>query len=167
MEIRQALPQDAERLLQYLRIVGGETDNLTFGAEGFPASIDEEAAFIQSYLDDGRSAMLLAWEDNEIIGCGSLSPLGRRMSHRGEVALSVRKSHWGRGTGSELLGSLIEQAGRSDIEIISLEVRCDNKRAIHLYEKLGFRRIGTFPAFFRIGSEYIDFDIMVLDLRKI
>ncbi|MBR2539243.1 MAG: GNAT family N-acetyltransferase [Mogibacterium sp.] len=167
MEIRQALPQDAERLIQYLRIVGGETDNLTFGAEGFPASIDEEAAFIRSYLDDGRSVMLLAWDDDQIIGCGSISAMGRRMSHRGEIAISVRKSYWGRGAGSALMSSLIEQAGRADIEIISLEVRCDNKRAIHLYEKFGFRRIGTFPAFFRIGNEYIDFDIMVLDLRKI
>ena len=51
------------------------------------------------------------------------------------------------------------------IEIIELEVRCDNKRAIHLYEKYGFRRHGTFPAFFKIGDEYIDFELMHLDLR--
>lgn len=51
------------------------------------------------------------------------------------------------------------------IEIIELEVRCDNKRAIHLYEKYGFIRHGTFPAFFKIGDEYIDFELMHLDLR--
>jgi ribosomal protein S18 acetylase RimI-like enzyme len=51
------------------------------------------------------------------------------------------------------------------IEIIELEVRCDNRRAIHLYEKYGFIRHGTFPAFFKIGDEYIDFDLMHLDLR--
>lgn len=31
MVIRKARPEDAEKILAYLRQIGGETDNLTFG----------------------------------------------------------------------------------------------------------------------------------------
>lgn len=34
--ITRARPEDAAALLDYLKIVGGETDNLSFGAEGVP-----------------------------------------------------------------------------------------------------------------------------------
>ncbi len=30
-----------------------------------------------------------------------------------------------------------------------------------LYEKFGFRKLCTFPAFFRIGGQDIDFDVML------
>lgn len=165
MEIRQAVPENAEKLIEYLKLVGGETDNLTFGAEGMPVSVEAEKRFIQSYLDDDRSAMLLAWDGDDIVGCGSLMCMNRRMSHRAGIAISVKKSEWGKGIGSALMDRMIAQALKAGIEIISLEVRVDNKRAIHLYEKYGFRIIGTFPAFFKIGDEYIDFELMILDLR--
>lgn len=35
IEIREAMPEDAEALLACMRKTGGETDNLTFGKEGF------------------------------------------------------------------------------------------------------------------------------------
>jgi ribosomal protein S18 acetylase RimI-like enzyme len=60
---------------------------------------------------------------------------------------------------------LIGFAKETGVEIINLEVRCDNSRAIQLYEKYGFRCLGTSPAFFKIGDKYIDFELMYLDLR--
>ena len=165
MEIRQAVPQDAKELLEYLKIVGGETDNLTFGSEGLPVSAEDEERFIQSTLDDDRSVMLLACEDGNILGNGSLMCMSRRMSHRAGLALTVKRSEWDKGIGSALMRSLIDQAVSAGIEMISLEVRYDNERAIHLYEKFGFTKIGTFPAFLKIDDEDIDCEIMVLDLR--
>ena len=47
---------------------------------------------------------------------------------------------------------------------MNLEVRSDNARAIRLYEKYGFRKLCTFPDFFKIDGESIDFDLMNLEL---
>ena len=55
IKIEKALPEDAENILEYLKIVGGETDNLTFGAEGMPISIEEERDYIASLLDSTSS----------------------------------------------------------------------------------------------------------------
>ena len=87
------------------------------------------------------------------------------MSHRAEFGISVVKSEWGQGIGSALLQKCIMYAKEHAIELINLEVRSDNIRAIHVYEKYGFRKIGTSPAYFKIDGEYYDFDLMVLDLR--
>ena len=37
--IERARPEDAAALLDYLKIIGGETDNLSFGPEGVPLSV--------------------------------------------------------------------------------------------------------------------------------
>lgn len=41
----------------------------------------------------------------------------------------------------------------------------DNARAVRLYEKYGFRKLCTFPCFFKINGENIDFDRMNLELN--
>ena len=51
-------------------------------------------------------------------------------------------------------------------EQLNLEVRSSNARAIHLYEKYGFRKLCTFPNFFKINGEHIDFDLMNLELTR-
>ncbi|HIZ48589.1 MAG TPA: GNAT family N-acetyltransferase, partial [Candidatus Gemmiger excrementavium] len=73
---------------------------------------------------------------------------------------------WGQGVGSALMARLLVFARKHGVEIINLEVRSDNLRAIRLYEKYGFRRIGTSPAFFKIGGQYVDAEMMYLDLRR-
>ena len=94
-----------------------------------------------------------------------LQPLPRRMYHRAELGISVVKAYWGRGIGSQLLEQIIAYAKSHSIELLNLEVRSDNARAIHLYEKFGFRSIGISPAFFKIVNQYVDCVLMYLDLR--
>ena len=47
-DIREATPEDAEKIIAYLAQVGGETDYLSFGKEGLPISTEEEEKFIQN-----------------------------------------------------------------------------------------------------------------------
>ncbi len=162
--IREARSEDAERLLEYLKRIGGESDNLTFGAEGLPFSVDDEKRFIEGVAKDEKSVMLLAFDGDEIVGDASLSSMPRRMSHRAELGISVVKSHWGQGIGSALLAQTIDYARQNGIEIIDLNVRSDNERAIHLYKKFGFKYIGTHPSGKRIKGEDIPLDYMYLDL---
>ena len=163
--IREAQPEDAEKLIAYLNQIGGESDNLSFGAEGLPITVEGERAYLQRVLEEPRSVMYCAWKDGELVGNGCLSGMTRRMSHRAELSVSVAKKEWNSGIGSMLMEALIRYAGNNGIELLNLEVRRDNARAIHLYEKFGFRRIGTSPAYFKIRGQYVDFDLMYLDLR--
>ena len=167
MEIiyREATPADAQALLDYLKTVGGESDNLTFGAEGLPVTAEQEEVFLSGMQNNPNFLMLSAFDGDEIVGNASISRLPRaRFAHRWEIAISVRKSHWGCGIGSNLLNRLIEFAKNNGAEVISLEVRSDNERAKALYHKFGFEQFGTYRKFFKINGEYFDADYMNLYL---
>lgn len=163
--IREASIKDAKVIIDYMKKIGGESDNLSFGSEGLPISIEEEQAFLEMMHNDQHSVFFCAWKNNECVGTGNLTSMPRRMEHRAELAISVLKKEWGNGIGSLLMNNLISYAKQNDVKIINLEVRSDNLRAIHLYEKYGFQHIGTSPAFFKIDNDYFDFELLYLDLR--
>ena len=86
------------------------------------------------------------------------------MSHRGTFAISVRKDFWGQGIGSALTSRVLSFARAHRFEQIDLEVRSDNFRAIHLYQKFGFQKLCTYPGFFKVRGKKIDFDLMYLTI---
>ncbi len=165
IEIRELMPEDAEEMIACLKRTGGETDNLTFGAEGLPVTVEQEREHLEEVHSAERAVHYGVWKDGELIANGSLNALPRRMSHVADMGLAVVREQWNKGIGGMLLERLIGYARLSGIEIIKLEVRSDNAGAIHLYEKYGFQRTGRLPAYFKIGNEYVDFVIMCLDLR--
>ena len=161
--IERARPEEAAELLEYLKIVGGETDNLSFGAEGVPFDVEAEQAYLRAQCESSDNIQYLAKVDGEIIGTASLNRKSNRMSHRGEFGISLKKAWWGCGAASALMEAILAFAKENGFEQLNLEVRSSNIRAIHLYEKYGFRKLCTFPRFFKINGEYIDFDLMNLD----
>lgn len=83
--ITQARPEDAAALLDYLKCVGGETDNLSFGPKGVPLDVEAETQYLAAQVASKDNVQYLAWADGQIIGDASLNRKPRRMSHRGRV----------------------------------------------------------------------------------
>lgn len=50
------------------------------------------------------------------------------------------------------------------LKILTLEVYSTNKRAIHVYEKLGFKETGRIPKGLFRNGKYIDQVVMVKEL---
>ena len=163
--IERARPEEAAALLDYLKIIGGETDNLSFGAEGVPLSLAAEQDHLRVQQESTDNVQYLAKVDGEIIGTASLNRRSHRMSHRGVFGISLNKAWWGCGAASALMEAILAFARENGFEQLNLEVRSDNARAIRLYEKYGFRKLCTFPNFFKINGEPIDFDLMNLELN--
>ena len=162
--IREATPADALACIEHSRRVGSETDNLSFGADGFPISLEGEKEYIEMMHTEPHSVLYVAVRGDEVVGTASLNGLPRRMSHRAELGITVLMSEWGKGLGKRLMETVIEYAKNSGIEIIELAVRSDNERAIRLYEKHGFREIGVYKSYFKIDEKYADFKLMNLYL---
>lgn len=162
--IRRAASQDGAAMLEYLRQIGGETENLTFGEAGLPITAEEEAASLQQMEDSRDEVELIATCGGRIIGDASLSRLPRRMQHRGDFGIAVLREYWNQGVGSLLMQAVLRFARENAFELIELQVRSDNAAAIHLYEKFGFQRFGTHPSFFKIEGAEIPFDYMYLKL---
>lgn len=164
--IERAKPKDAGAVLAHLKIVGRETDNLSFGADDFPFTLKDEELYIKRQIDSPDHILYLAWLGEKVVGVSSLERMGLRMRHRGNFAISVIRDMWGKGVGSALIEKILAFASENRFEMVCLEVRSDNERAIHFYQKYGFEKICTFPDYFKIGKEYVDFDLMKVGVGK-
>ena len=166
IEIRKAVAADAKNILEYCKIVGAETDNLTFGAEGVSISLEKEQDYLESIFNSAKQLYLVAVCDNRIVGTAVFSSFTKtRLSHRAEISISVRKEMWGKHIGSQFMEKIIDFAkNTAETEIISLEVRSDNERAIALYKRFGFEKVGTFDGYMKIDGIDISCDFMRLSL---
>ena len=152
--IRSVEPEDAPRMLQYMKTMLGETPFLLRTPEEFDYTPEEEARILAGRKDDPRSLMLLAETDGRIIACADVCSHGAksRVLHRGELGLSVLKEYWRRGIGSAMMERLIAFAVQAGFEQIELTVESKNQRAVRLYLKHGFTVYGTRPH----GMKYPD-----------
>lgn len=142
--LRIPTKEDAKGIIEYLNIIGGESDFITFGANEFTLSVEAEEEYIERNNSMENCKNVLTIINDEIVGIASISSMQKeRMQHNGTLGISFRKKYWGMGLGNEVMSYLIEWAKSNNItKKISLLVREDNERGIKLYEKLGFEREG-------------------------
>ena len=152
--IRSVEPEDAPSMLEYMKIMLGETPFLLRTPDEFNYTAEEEAAILARRKEDPRSLMLAVILDGQIIACADVCSHGakRRVMHRGELGISVRKDYWRQGVGSALMERLIAFAGTAGYEQVELTVESKNRRALALYLKYGFTVYGTRPH----GMKYPD-----------
>lgn len=164
LSITKAIIEDASDIIEYLNIVGGESDNLLFGKNEFHLTLEQEEQFIENINQSSTSVLVIGRIGNRIASVASVSaPVRERIAHTCEIALSVRGEFWGIGVGEAVLSFLIDFARQTDIiSVIHLKVRTDNLNAIHLYEKSGFEKIGLYKNFFKINGVYCDALLMNL-----
>ena len=165
--IRKATSSDAEELLRYLKQIGSESDNLTFGEEGMPFSLEAEQKFLESLEKSDSTVIFCAFDGDKLIADISVQRVTRdRLKHRGNIGISVLKDYWRNGIGTSLMKTALDYSKNvMGMEVVTLEVRCDNERAIRLYEKFGFKITGTIPAMMKINGELIDCYTMTLFLN--
>ena len=98
-------------------------------------------------------------ESGEIVGMYILHPnnIGR-CGHLANASFAVRESARGAHVGEKLVRDCLKQAGERGFRVLQFNaVVNSNTGARHLYEKLGFVRLGTVPGGFRNkNDEYED-----------
>ena len=78
------------------------------------------------------------YDDNGVLGYISVSFDGITLEI---LNFCVDINHQNKGIGFKLINYSIEEATKNGAKSVFLEVREDNKRAIHIYESLGFKLI--------------------------
>lgn len=166
LSIREAEANDARGVLDYLDIIAGETEFLSFEPGEFEPSEAEEGEFLDKCRESENRLFLLAMMDEVIAGTLSFTGGDRvRLRHCGELGLSVRKECWGLGIGALMLERLICWARESGVvKKVNLRVRTDNQRAIRLYERMGFLHEGRIRKAFYVNGRYFDEYWMGLEL---
>ena len=157
--LRNAIPDDANDLIRYLEVISAETPYLIREPDEITITYEQEVSFINNCLTSNKSLMLIATLNGKHIGNCSLSPIGsyKRYSHRCEFC--------GYGIGKSMLENVLEVAKGLGFEQAELEVISDNRNTIALYEKLGFKKYGSFPDNMKYANgEYASADWMMKKL---
>ena len=146
--LREAQGTDAGAVLAYLNRVGGESDNLLFGKD----------AFLERQRQEERSILVLGFAGEELVCVASCDALTarERVAHRASVSLTVARDYWGQGIGRGVMEALIAFARQAGLEVLQLEVRSDNTRAVALYEHLGFEKLGLYRNFMKVNGQGFD-----------
>ena len=145
--LRNARPEDADDLVKYLKATSAETPYLIREPEEITITTENEEQFLQAKMDAERELMLIALIDGKHIGNCSLMSIApyKRYRHRCDVAIALYKEYCGCGIGTAMLQTVLNVAKEAGYEQAELEVMAENKKAIAMYEKLGFKKYGSFP----------------------
>lgn len=168
LTLKEAEPFEAARMIKYLNVVGGESENLLFGEGEFRFTVEQEEEIISQHLNSENDVMLVGVIDHEIVAVALLTTPNRsRIRHNAQISLSVRKDYWNLGIGSFIMNELITFATNHPvIRVISLEVKEGNESAIHLYKKYGFEMVGRHKDNVYLNHQYHDILLMDLYLEK-
>ena len=144
-------------------------------AEGADIVISEKVSRVEeidwlaralSHLAKDEILYLVAEVDGKVVANSEISM--RRDGydgHVGGIGIAIREGYRNVGIGTEMMKTLVEQARKIGLKVLTLFTFESNRRAIHVYENVGFVQTGKIPRkFFREGK-YIDEVIMTLVLE--
>ena len=144
--LRNPTEDDAEMLIEYLKVTNGETRFLIKEPEEITMTLEQEQAFIRSQNAADGNIMLLGFLDGQFVGNCALNSFGRlRFRHRVSLGIALYQKYTGMGIGKAMMETAIRLAKEMGYEQLELEVVADNERAIALYRKMGFEICGTTP----------------------
>ena len=139
MEVRPATVEDAEAIREIYN-VEVETSTVTFDLVA--RTLDEQRVWITQR--SGVHAVLVAVEDGELCGFGSLSPYKERPAYSTTVedSVYVHRDHQGLGVGRLLLGELVDLATTHGFHTVVARIVAGHTASIGLHSRLGFEVVG-------------------------
>ena len=115
---------------------------------GPPPKEDDEKKWFDSMIKDVSNSEAIyvhAYINDRFIGNGRVLKGKYRHGHVGHMGISLIPEFREEGIGTELMKTLIDQAPSIGIRVLELSCFENNPRALHVYEKLGFQKIGILP----------------------
>jgi ribosomal protein S18 acetylase RimI-like enzyme len=154
---------DLGPLLEFANDIAREKkENPGLGVISFdsPVTAREEKKFLARTLDGLRNGGVVgvaAFDGRRLVGNCDIS---RRTAlderHAGVLGIVVLDGYRGRGLGRALMEMALAEARRVGVTLVELQVFANNYVAVALYERLGFKKVGTVPGKFIRRGQRID-----------
>lgn len=166
VKIRQAQISDAEMILETIKIYIPDSEFIPKYEEEIVLTIEQERNWIESFLRNDNSLLLVAEHQNQIIGNIDLTGSQRKMMyHTAVIGMGMLREWRNIGLGTALMESIIDWSSEHPaLETIWLQVYAQNDLGLGLYRKMGFVENGLIPNFFKRDGRY--FDIVTMS-RKV
>jgi RimJ/RimL family protein N-acetyltransferase len=126
-------------------------------------SRDAEIAWLSRVLADlerGEEFFMVAEVEGKVVASSSMDRLRGYEKHVGVIGIVIKEGSRDLGIGTEMMQALEEQAEEMGLKVLTLSAFATNRRAIHVYEKVGFVQTGLIPKKHFKDGKYIDEVIM-------
>jgi L-amino acid N-acyltransferase len=160
--IRSARIDDAEaiRTIYNVEVI---TSTSVFDLE--PRSLEDQRRWLEDR--SGAHAVLVAVDDDQVVGFASLSRFKERPAYNTTVedSVYVDRDHHGRGIGRILLDALIDTARGHGFHTMIGRITADNTASIALHRAAGFDSVGLEREIGRKFGRWLDVVVMQKMLR--
>lgn len=140
LEIRIALKKDLPAITE---IYNDAVINTTATFHIETKSVSEQQKWFSKHT--GKYIIMVAVEDDIVIGWASLNPWSGRCAYSDtvDVAVYVKEGFRGKGIGEKLVRELLKKGNKNGLHTAIAKICSENEVSFNLFEKLGFRHIGT------------------------
>ncbi|MGG0277769.1 GNAT family N-acetyltransferase [Bacillus rhizoplanae] len=167
MFIREATEKDAEGILFIRKSIISQKEFFIPTSEEF--HVDTEMQQKKTITNSQQGGVTFVAEDSgRIVGFLTFNRnTMKRLNHTGSFGMGIFDDYRNQGVGTKMLLQLVDWAKTQDgIEKICLGVLSTNKRAIKVYEKIGFKEEGREKKHIKFeNGQYADNIIMALHLK--
>ena len=149
--LRNGTARDGFAVYANFNLTHGQTDFLLSYPEENSMTAEQEAQFLQKKTESQREIELVAEIGGQIVGTAGIEQVSakEKVRHRAEFGISVDQQYWGLGIGRALAEACVACAKKAGYAQLELNAVADNKRALKLYESVGFVEFGRNPRGFR------------------
>ncbi len=158
--IRSAIEADATALIEITSEAMADGGFHITESDEFQLTPAQCAEWIRSHQEAPADLVLVGEVDEVVVGLLNFESNGprRRLLHSGEFAMSVHADWREQGVGTALIEALLAWAQEHpQIERVNLTVLGTNRRAQHVYAKLGFIEEGRRLRALKLGpGHYVD-----------
>jgi RimJ/RimL family protein N-acetyltransferase len=157
MDIRAIRESDSEQFLLLGKLLDQETQFMMLEPGERTMTIEEQGQRIKSVLSQTNQIILVAEHENRLIGfLGAFGGGFHRNRDCAYIVIGIMQAYAGQGIGKRLFEALEKWAIDQKLHRLELTVMCHNERAIHLYQKMGFKIEGVKQDSLWVNERYVD-----------
>jgi phosphinothricin acetyltransferase len=155
--VRAAKLADAEAIRT---IYNAEVTESTVTFDLVPRTLADQQAWLREH--DGAHPAIVAEEDGQVIGFGSLTAYRPRPAYSTSVedSVYVHDDHRGKGVGKLLLESLLQRASDHGFHAVFARIVGIHEASIALHKACGFEVVGTEREVGRKFGQWLDVVVM-------
>jgi RimJ/RimL family protein N-acetyltransferase len=165
--IRYPKWEDLDNMLAYINALIDE-DTFINLYDKHVTRKEEQESFTKWFknMQERKGCSIVGESKGTLIASCGFTCLTGRSKNIAELGITIHKDYRDEGIGTVLMETLIEEARRINVRTLRLNCFENNERALHLYEKVGFKRIGILPEALAYKGTYIGEILMYKNLNN-
>lgn len=157
LEIREISINDVESFTTLMQKIFDESDYMLYDPGEYVPSLEYAISNLEEIITSPHLAVLVAEKNDMLVGYLTIvSKNLHRIEHKARISMGVLNQEQGFGIGQKLLDACKNWCKIHQMTRIELTVVTENKSAIRLYERAGFKIEGEMQHTLKIDDQYFN-----------